>query len=410
MRLLILSWEYPPYVVGGLGRHVAELAPALAQQNVEVHVITPTATIQHVAVVEEQLVHVHRVFAPGLTAKTDIYNQVIQVNRTLENYVMHQLVEEKFDLVHVHDWLTAFAGIKLQRAKGWPLIATIHATERGRGRGYIGNDLQRRIDETERMLIQDADHVIVCSRFMAEEVRSFFHTPPSRIDVVPNGVNIADMQVNCTPAERLAFRAKYAEPADLIIFSVTRLVYEKGIHRLVEAAPQILAEFPQARIIIAGKGPEAETLKHQVDYLGVSRRVNFVGFISDEERNLFYKVANCAIFPSIYEPFGIVALEAMATGCPVIVSDVGGLSEIIDHTRTGITIYPDDAGSVTWGVLRILNDAEAAQQNAVNAFRYVEQLYNWPRIARLTRAVYNRVFNAAQVRMKQKSFDSTSQL
>jgi glycosyltransferase involved in cell wall biosynthesis len=381
---------------------VAELAPALAQQNVEVHVVTPTSSIKSVGIVEENKVIVHRVFAPGITSKANIYEQVIQVNRTLENYALYQL-DQTFDLIHVHDWLTGFAGVKLQGALEYPLIATIHATERGRGRGYLSNDLQRMIDDAERMLIQEADHLIVCSRFMAEEVHSFFHTPPSRIDVVPNGVNIEEMQVHCSPAELVAFRAKYAEPDDLIIFSVTRLVHEKGTHRLVDAAPRILAEFPKARIIIAGRGPETDRLKQQVDYLGVSGRVNFVGFVSDEERNRFYKVATCAVFPSIYEPFGIVALEAMATGCPVIVSDVGGLAEIIEHTQTGVTIYPDDAGSVVWGVLRLLNHPDWAQQYAESAYRYVEQLYNWPRVARLTRAVYRRVSSVAPMRPKVKS-------
>lgn len=389
MRLLMLSWEYPPNVMGGLGQHVAELAPTLAQQGVEVHLVTPTANIKDVAKVKENGVVVHHVFAPALNAQSDIYDRVVQTNRTLENYVIHQ-IGEKYDLIHVHDWLTGFAGINLQRIWKRPMLVTIHATERGRGRGYIGNDLQWAIDEAERNLIQEADHIIVCSRYMAQEVQNFFHTAPTRLDVVPNGVNIADLAVHDSPEALATFRVKYAEPDDLIVFSITRLVHEKGLHRLVEAAPQILEKCSRARIIIAGKGPEAENLKNQVDYLGISSRVNFVGFISNEDRNLFYKIATCAIFPSLYEPFGIVALEAMALGCPVIVSDVGGLGEIVTHGENGITIYADDAGSAAWGVSRLLNYPEIGQKCATTAYDYVDQLYNWPRIARLTRGVYRR--------------------
>lgn len=389
----MLSWEYPPNVVGGLGRHVAELAPALAQQGVDIHVVTPISTVVNESVVNENGVTVHRVFAPVVNSETNIYERVARANQTLEHYV-HRL-DKKFDLIHVHDWLTGFVGINLQRAWQLPLIATIHATERGRGRGYIGNDLQHAIDNAERDLIHQAAHLIVCSRYMSHEIQSFFLTAPSRIDVVPNGVNIEDLTRHCDEQMLSEFRAKYAESDDLIIFTVTRLVHEKGVHRLVEATPKILAECPQARIIIAGKGPEGDNLRQQAQHLGVADRVNFVGFISDEERNCFYRAAACAVFPSLYEPFGIVALEAMALHCPVVASDVGGLSEIVNHTENGVTIYPDDATSVAWGVLRVLKHPNWANRHADSAYRYVEQLFNWPRIARLTRAVYRRVLGTS---------------
>jgi glycosyltransferase involved in cell wall biosynthesis len=395
MQLLILSWEYPPNVIGGLGRHVVELALALAQQAVDIHVVTPVADIRSAAKVVEDGVTVHRVFTPALNAATDIYDQVKQANRTLENYVIYHL-DQPFEAVHVHDWLTGFTGMTLQRRWRCPLVVTIHATERGRGRGYIGNDLQHAIDAAERQLIQEADLVIVCSRFMAHEVQNFFHTSPARLEMVPNGVNLADLQVNWSSAEATAFRTKFAQPDDLIIFSVGRLVHEKGIHRLVEAAPPILARYPQARIIIAGKGPEAEHLRQHIDYLGLAERVNLVGFISDEDRNKLFKLAACAIFPSSYEPFGIAALEAMALGCPVVVSNVGGLGEIVTHDETGITIYPEDAQSVEWGITHVLGSPDLGRQQALRAYRHVEQLFNWGRIARLTRAAYRRVLADGQ--------------
>ncbi len=395
MKLLMLSWEYPPNVIGGLGRHVAELAPALAAQGVDVHVVTPVSTQFGEIVTIEKGVTVHRVYAPVVNSDTNIYDRVVKANQTLEYYIKQ--LDVVFDLIHVHDWLTGFVGNNLQQFWQKPLLATIHATERGRGRGYIGNDLQRAIDNAERDLIQQATHLIVCSHHMSDEVQSFFHTSSNRIDVVPNGVNIGDLVSQCDDKDLTAFRAKYADPDDLIVFTVIRLVYEKGVHRLVDAAPRIFAECPQARIIIAGKGPEAENLVNQAHHLGVADRVHFVGFVSDEERNCFYKVASCAIFPSLYEPFGIVALEAMALHCPVVVSDVGGLAEIVKHSENGVTIYPDDADSAAWGVLRILTHPEWAELYAANAYRHVEQLYNWSRIARLTRAVYRRMLNKANL-------------
>lgn len=391
MRLLMLSWEYPPNVVGGLGRHVAELAPALAEQEVDIHVLTPTSNVANAGIQVEQGVKVHRVFAPALNMQADIFERAVAVNRTIKSYIYQ--TSESYDLIHVHDWLTSFAGIELQQAWNCSLVATIHATERGRSRGYISNDLQYAIDNAERQLIQEATHIIVCSRSMANEVQAFFHTSPSRIDVVPNGVNIGMLSDHQTPPDLTLFRARYAAADEAIIFTVTRLVYEKGVHRLVEAAPRIFAEFPKARILIAGRGPEAENLARQAHDMGVADRVNFLGFISDEERNCFYQVADCAIFPSLYEPFGIVALEAMALRCPVVVSDVGGLAEIVKHTENGITIYPDNAESVAWGILQMLQYPDSAKKRVENAYHYVEQIFNWPRIARLTRAVYRRTMS-----------------
>ncbi len=389
MQLLTLTWEYPPHVIGGLGRHVAELVPELARQGVDVHIITPVANEGEAGLEIENGITVHRVFVPSFTSDQNIYDKAIAVNEALMPYA--QKLADAFDILHVHDWLMSFMALELQQNWQTALVATIHATERGRGHGHISNDLQRAIDEAERNLIQEADQIIVCSHYMADEVRNFFHVPSRRLEVVPNGVNISDLMIPDTADEIQAFREKYAEPDDLIVFSVTRLVHEKGIHRLVEAAPTILDNCSRVRIIIAGKGPEADNLKQQVDHLGISSRVNFVGFISNEDRNRFYKIATCAVFPSLYEPFGIVALEAMALHCPVIVSDVGGLSEIITHGENGITVYPDNAESISWGVARYINYPELGERCGERAFKHVELLYNWGRIARLTRAIYRRV-------------------
>ncbi|MBN1993081.1 MAG: glycosyltransferase family 4 protein [Anaerolineae bacterium] len=391
MRILMLSWEYPPNLVGGLGRHVAELSPALAQQHTTVHVVTPTAKPEDASRTIEDGVVVHRVFTPTLNIQTNIYDQAVAANQVLQDYARQ--IDEQFDIIHVHDWLTAFAGMALQKAWNRPLVVTIHATERGRGRGHIDNDLERAIDQTEQYVIEQANHVIVCSRYMLHEVQTYFHTPLSRLDVVFNGVNIDDLRNGHSKEELIAFRDRCARPQDRVVFAVARLVYQKGLHRLVEAAPRILAQFPETRLIIAGRGPEAKNLKQEAWHLGVADCIDFVGFISDKERNRYYQTACCAVFPSLYEPFGIVALEAMALGCPVVVSDVGGLSEIVKHTETGVTIYPDNADSVAWGVMHILANPRRALNYAARAYQTVDELYNWARIARLTRGVYRRVLD-----------------
>jgi len=387
MRVLMLSYEYPPNLKGGLGRHVAELAPALAAQNLIVHIVTPTLEQMAPIAIEDGVV-VHRVHTPALNI-ANIYDQVVEVSKVLEAYVLR--LKEPFDLIHVHDWLTGSAGIALQKAWGRPLIATIHATERGRGHGYIRGDLEKAIDGVDQQLIEQADHVIVCSRFMLNEVQSYFHTSTSRMDVIFNGVNTADLRNGHKIDELLTLRERCVNRGQRIVFAIARLVYEKGMHQLVEATPKILAQFPEIQFVIAGKGPEAKTLKQRARQLGVIDHIDFVGFVSDEKRNQYYQNACCAVFPSLYEPFGIVAIEAMALGCPVVVSDVGGLGEIVKHAHNGITIYPNNADSVAWGVTQILSDPKRAQEYAREAFSDVEELYSWARIARLTRGVYRRV-------------------
>lgn len=409
----MLSWEYPPDIAGGLGRHVAELAPALVQQGVKLDVITPTpkptigrfsdnfefdpaqVTSRAVVTTEDGMI-VHRVLIPYQEKPLDIFKRVTEVNEILTQYVLalYQQQLDDWDLVHTHDWLTGFTGISINELHHLPLITTIHATERGRSRGYIWNDLQRVIDQSEQDLIHKSDEIIVCSHYMDHELQTFFQVSSEKMKVVPNGVDIESLQVQSEdPTE---FRAKFAKPDEEIVFTVSRLVHEKGIHRLVEATPRILTECPNARIIIAGRGPESENLKKLAQGLQVADRINFMGFVSDEDRNLLFKVANCAIFPSLYEPFGIVALEAMALGCPVIVSEVGGLAEIVEHEETGITVYPDDPNSVAWGVIRALHHPNSALEQAIKARRQVEEVFNWPRIAGLTKDIYKSMVTQTQ--------------
>jgi glycosyltransferase involved in cell wall biosynthesis len=230
---------------------------------------------------------------------------------------------------------------------------------------------------------------------MKEEVQYFFQMPDHKLDIIPNGVDLAKL-VKSHKTEALdAFRAKYATPEEKIIFTISRLVYEKGVHLLIQAMPQVLQECPQARLIVAGKGPEADNLKLQAEHSGVAEQVDFIGFISDEERNLFFEVADCAIFASLYEPFGIVALEAMALGCPLIVSDVGGFSEMVKHAETGIKIYPNNVDSTAWGIVHALENPKWAQKHTVKAQQSVREQFNWPRIAALTIDTYRRTLDGS---------------
>ncbi|GAB4400734.1 MAG: glycosyltransferase family 4 protein [Anaerolineales bacterium] len=389
MRVLMFSWEYPPHVVGGLGKHVMELAPALAEQGAEVHVVTPAwmggAPEEH-----SGNLHVYRV-APPEGPFDDVHDAAERTNVRLGD-VAEALVSGTgaFDIIHAHDWLVAFAGERLKHAHKTPLLATIHATEMGRNHGHLYNDLQQSIHSVEWWLTYEAWRVICCSQYMAWEVQTYFHVPADKIDVIPNGVDTAPFE-RWRDVDLADFRKRFALPHEKIVFYVGRVVYEKGVHVLLDAVPKVLAAFPDAKFVIAGTGAMLGDLRHRAQERGLSGKVLFTGFISEEDKNRLFALADCVVFPSLYEPFGIVALEAMASRAPVVVSSVGGLAEVVQHAETGITVYPGNAESLAWGILHTLQEPEWARQRAEAAYRMVKEQYNWRRIAEQTLGVYDRV-------------------
>ena len=397
MKVLTLSWEYKPNVVGGLGKAVSELAPALAAEGIDLHIVTPLvgdAAEEEVAIPKAAgaggSLTVHRV-RPFAGPSDQIYSLAEQTNREMESRA-RTLIDEVggFDLLHVHDWLAAFAGIALKHQYKLPLLSTIHATEYGRHHGHIWTDLSRSIHNLEFWLAFESWRVICCSEFMATEVCTAFQAPRDKVDVIPNGIDGASFDA-LDGVDLTEFRAEYASPDEKLIFCVGRVVYEKGAHVLVEAMPRILAELPSAKLVITGEGPHLAAVRARAKEIGVAERVFFTGFVSNEVRNRLFRVADVAVFPSLYEPFGLTALEAMIARTPVVVSNVGGLAEVVTHAETGILAYPGNAESLAWAVLHNLHRPDWARQRASNAYRVAKEEYNWRAIARRTIGVYERV-------------------
>jgi glycosyltransferase involved in cell wall biosynthesis len=389
----MLSWEYPPHVVGGMGKHVMDLAPALAQEGVEVHVVTPllrggaTHELTHDGVI------VHRVEPPHME-EYGFVSFAQQTNALMERAaraIQHETGD--FHLVHSHDWLAAHAGIALKHAWRRPLVATIHATERGRQQGYLGNGHATQVNGIEWWLTYEGWRLIACSRFMATQIHQYFSTPLDKIDVVPNGIYIHPEPFT-SDEERRTFRRRFVEDDQPLVFYVGRLVYEKGLHILLDAWPQVRASMPRARLVIAGTGGYLETLKSRAQMLGITGEVMFSGFISDDDRDRLYHIADVATFPSLYEPFGIVALEAMAARCPVVVADTGGLAEVVTPHETGLTVYPGDPASLAWGIIHTLQHQDWARVRAENGVGVVREYFNWRSIARATVGVYEQTYAA----------------
>jgi glycogen synthase len=390
LRILLLSWEFPPHVAGGLGKHVADLVPALAAQGVEVHVVTPhlrggadTETIC-------PGVTVHRVPPDTERAGQTIVHFSQASNSSLERKSYALSAElGGFDLIHGHDWLVAYSSIALKYALRRPLIVTVHSMERGRMQGDLSSEQSLAINGTEWWLTYEAWRVITVSKYMAQQAHLFFGVPLDKLDVIYNGVNLPSC-LPLSPEERAAFRAAYADPNEKIVYHVGRLVHEKGVHLLVEAAPHIIRDLSRVKFVIGGTGPMLETLRHQAAVLGVADRFVFTGYLSDSDRDKLYQVADVAVIPSLYEPFGIVALEAMAYNCPVVVTQTGGLAEFVRPHENGIVVYPGDPHSLAWGILHTLHYPDWSAMRAANALQDVKNVYNWQQIATQTIETYRR--------------------
>ncbi|SEO02750.1 1,4-alpha-glucan branching protein domain-containing protein [Paenibacillus sp. OV219] len=399
-KVLMLAWEYPPMVVGGLSRHVYDLSRTIARLGTEVHVITC-----HVdgcpAYEVDGGVHVHRVRAYQ-SANLSFMEWILQLNLAMTDYASHLISHYGvFQLIHAHDWLVNQAAKTLKHQFGLPLVATIHATEHGRNQG-IHTELQHQIHHQEWEMTYEAWRVIVCSEYMERELQGLFQLPADKLNVIPNGVIIDDFQVLSNPSEPAA-QEPFALPDEKIIFYVGRMVREKGVHVLLESIPAVLAVCPEAKFVLAGRGPMLDELKFRAFELGISDKVFFPGFIDDSARNRLFRSAYAAVFPSLYEPFGIVAIEAMAAQLPVIVSGVGGLAEIVQDGEDGFTVLPGDVQSLSSRLIMMLQDESNAEAMARNAFHKVLDHYDWNTIARETIGTYR------QVRLEQAQLQASKE-
>lgn len=384
-NILMLSWEFPPKTVGGLARHVYDLSRALVAQGEEVHLITcHVSGAKYYEVVEG--VHVYRVSVEN-TEHNDFLSWVEKLNLGMIEAAQNLMHDQKFTLIHAHDWLVAKAAITLKHAYQLPLVSTIHATEFGRNQG-IHNEIQRHINQNEWTLTYESWKIIGCSMYMAKEIAQVFQLPADKIRIIANGVEVKNIKPSVIDP---GFHNRYATPVEKIVYFIGRLVPEKGVQVLIEAVPRILAQCPEAKFVISGKGPYEAYLLHLAESLGIKEKVLFTGFADDDTRNMLFAISSAAVFPSLYEPFGIVALEAMAARTPVVVSETGGLTEVVQHEVDGLKVYAGDVESLAQNITRILTDEGLAQRVSQAAWEKVNTVFNWGAIAAETTRVYQEV-------------------
>ena len=385
MKILMLTWEYPPRIVGGIARVVHDLSHRLIKDGHDVTVVTykegNTPDFE-----DDKGVKVYRI-GNYMINPNNFIDWIMQMNFNLVAKANEIIAKEgNFDVIHAHDWLVAYAAKTLKNSYGTPIVATIHATEAGRNSG-IHDETQRYINDTEWMLTYEASEVIVNSNYMKNELQRLFGLPFEKINVVPNGVNL---NLYSGIERDYEFRRQYAADNEKIILFVGRLVYEKGIQHLIAAMPKILDKYHDSKLVIAGKGGMIDELKAQVNAIGISNKVYFTGYLNSKQIVKMYKCADVAVFPSTYEPFGIVALEGMLSGTPVVVSDVGGLNEIVQHRENGMKSYAGNPNSLADSIISLLYDPALCMKVAKNAKAKVKAEYNWQKIAQDTHFAYQK--------------------
>lgn len=386
VRVLHLSWEYPPVMYGGLGRHVHALAEQQAARGDDVTVITQAA---EGAPEVERLngVDVVRVPPDAPWVPFDATNLIAWVsglNTAMARAGLGLLRTTAFDVVHGHDWLVAQASVIVAEAAGARYVTTMHATEAGRHQGWLPSDTSRAIHSVEWWSTSAAARVITCSEHMKWEVLRLFEPSRSKVAVIPNGIDPAQWQVSSS--RRARTRRKYGTP--LVVFS-GRLEWEKGVHTLIDAVPRLRRRVPGVHVVIAGKGSADESLRRQARDKRVGKSVTFTGWVPEEQLRSLVAAADVAVVPSIYEPFGLVALEAAALSTPLVVARTGGLAELVHDGETGWTFTPGNPADLAAALTDALSSPKLARRLARAARRAVVDRHGWPAIADRTELLYH---------------------
>src|SRR5580693_6680100 len=370
MKILMVSWEYPPVVIGGLGRHVHHLSTALAAAGHDVVVLSrrPSGTDPSTHPSSDEVSEGIRVIAAAqdpheFTFSSDMMawtlamgHSMIRAGLPLKKHGTDQ--SWRPDVVHAHDWLVADPAVTLAKFYDVPVVSTIHATEAGRHSGWVSGTLSRQVHAVESWLVRESDSLITCSASMGDEISELFGPGLAEITVIRNGIDAARW-----PFANRRRHGVAGGPPELIF--VGRLEYEKGVHDAIAALPRIRRAHPGTTLTIAGDGTQQDWLVAQARKHKVLKATRFVGHCDHEDLLALLHRADAAVLPSHYEPFGLAALEAAAAGTPLVTTNIGGLGEAVINGQTGVSCAPRDVAGLADAVRTVLDDPDAAQRRAL---------------------------------------------
>jgi len=390
VKILMVSWEYPPVVIGGLGRHVHHLSTALAAAGHDVVVLSrrPSGTDPSTHPSSDEISEGVRVIA----AAQDPHEFTFGADMMAWTLAMgHAMIRGGLslkkprsnrawrpDVVHAHDWLVAHPAIGLAEFYDVPMVSTIHATEAGRHSGWVYGALSRQVHAIESWLVRESDSLITCSASMRDEITELFGPGLAEITVIRNGIDAA----------RWPFAARRPRTGPPKLLYVGRLEYEKGVHDVIAALPRIRRTHPGTTLTIAGDGTQQDWLVEEARKHRVLKATSFVGRVDHAELLRLLHRADAAVLPSHYEPFGLAALEAAAAGAPLVTSNIGGLGEAVINGQTGLSCPPRDVTRLAAAVRAVLDNPDAAQRRARAARRRITSDFDWHTVAEQTAQVY----------------------
>jgi glycogen synthase len=383
MKVAMLGWEFPPFMAGGLGVHCLHLTRGLASLGVQVDFYMPSVEGRDGPLgIAKRYDHLNIIEVPA-DPGLEPYGRIMETydgdfNRSVMKYnarLVDSFATTNADLIHCHDWITVPAALELKERTGLPLVFTVHSTEYDRSAGFYP---QQWIEDLERAAVHAADAVIAVSRYTKGLLEKRYGAHADRVVAIHNGIDPEPFQRD---GER-----DYTTPRGTVLF-LSRLCRQKGLLYFLDAARQVLAVRPQTGFVVAGKGDMLETcIRYTLDH-GISDRVRFVGFVPDAELPAMYRDHEVYVLPSISEPFGITALEAMATGMPTIVTRASGIAEAAEHA---LKVNGDDPESLAEMILHVLESPDLRQVLGSNARQEVRR-FAWETCARRTIETYQHV-------------------
>jgi glycosyltransferase involved in cell wall biosynthesis len=408
MRIGFFVWEYPPQIVGGLGTYAEYITREFVQlaNDVTVFTLNPGSlktreTLKGVEVHRPLIADASHVFPMFVTEDlrswgTNIrfFNDVFVYNVLSATKFINDLIRKEghvFDIACVHDWLSSIAGLIIKNETEIPVIFHVHSTEWGRS----GGQGSKVVSHFEWETAQQADRIITVSHTMQEDlIRHGW--PQSKINVVWNGVDPERYNLKtCKPEDVKALRKRYGiESDEKMVLFVGRLTWVKSVKNLIQAMPMVLEEHPKTKLVILGKGEEQKDIIETANRLGIKDKVIYrFEFVPEDERILHYAAADVCIFPSVYEPFGIVSLEAMAMEKPVVVGSrgvVGFREQVISSGphQNGIHINGEDPADIAWGIKETLKDPQRAEVWGKNGRKRVLEYFTWRKAAEQTLEIY----------------------
>lgn len=406
----MFGWEFPPHNSGGLGVACLGLANGLLSQNVDITFVLPKSAdydseSMKFRFAEEspnysssiKIKEVETLLHPYITE--DIYSEKYNTQTHVKVYgnsLMEEVaryakvaaeiaMSEDFDVIHAHDWLSFGAGIAAKKATGKPLVMHIHATEFDRSGGAGGNQA---IYEIEKRGFEEADVVAAVSEFTRQSVIRNYGIDANKIQVVHNGIDKESMEIATKEHEEIV---KLKEAGNKIVMFLGRHTIQKGADKFLEAANRVLEYEPNIVFLMVGGGDMTSNLMQLSQELGIADKVLFPGFLRGMEKAQVYKTADLFVMPSVSEPFGIVPLEALINGTPVLISKQSGVSEVLQNS---LKVDFWDIDEMSNKILAVLKYGALHHHLAENGENEVEKI-TWTKAAIKVKEIYSNLLGLA---------------